>query len=620
MRETEFIKQNKDKWQEFEKTLLSSKSDPEALARVFVETTDDLSYARTHYRNRSVRVYLNSLSQRIYQLIYKNRRGTKNFGFWTYEMPLSMYRSMPELILAFIVFGLAIFIGVFSSQYHQDFLAIIVGDEYVQMTESNIESGDPMGVYKSMDQLPMFLMIAWNNLRVSYLVFVLGVFFSVGTIMALIHNGVMVGAFVYFFIERGFGTESTITIMMHGTIELSCIVLAGTAGIALGKGLVIPGTYTRMQAFLMSSRKAIIMMLGITPFIVLAALIEGFVTRMTDVHNFIRVGIILASFFMMVWYFVILPIRLFRKKQPELLTGEKEVRTINEHVVEFYTLKSGGQLLAESFSFLRNHIKSALRMSIIGGVLACIIFGAHNAFHYSEIESDFFIQYYNVIEQIINYFWWIDDVDTFLNYDLYPGMLVFNTLIFSLIFLSTAYRLRQKWENYSFLKYLNLHWWKVLILMTAINITMLSIPILAFVIVFFVLFPIAFMVMGNIISGNSSLAKEAWKHQFLSIFGGMFVMLLLQFMMMVLVNTPISFLIFDFLLQNLESSGRIASEAPFLLYTLLCMVAIYLLSFLNFYMLGLMFGSSVEASNAQSLRRRVSMIRKKTNAYGIERE
>jgi len=100
----------------------------------------------------------------------------------------------------------------------------------------------------------------------------------------------------------------------------------------------------------------------------------------------------------------------------------------------------------------------------------------------------------------------------------------------------------------------------------------------------------------------------------------MFVMLLLQFMMMVLVNTPISFLIFDFLLQNLESSGRIASEAPFLLYTLLCMVAIYLLSFLNFYMLGLMFGSSVEASNAQSLRRRVSMIRKKTNAYGIERE
>lgn len=620
MRETEFIKQNKDKWQEFEKKLLSSKSDPEALARVFVETTDDLSYARTHYRNRSVRVYLNSLSQRIYQLIYKNRRASKSFGFWTYDMPLSMYRSMPELIISFIVFGLAILIGVLSSQYHPDFLAIIVGEGYVQMTESNIENGDPMGVYKSMDQLPMFLMIAWNNLRVSYLVFVLGVFFSVGTIMALIHNGVMVGAFVYFFIERGFGTESVITIMMHGTIELSCIVLAGTAGIALGKGLVIPGTYTRMQAFLMSSRKAIIMMLGITPFIVLAALIEGFVTRMTEVNNFIRISIILASFFMMVWYFVILPMRLFRKKQSELINGEKEVRSIHEHIFEFYALKSGGQLLAESFMFLRNNIKSVLRISIIGGILASLIFGAHNAFHYSVIESDFFIQFYNPIQQIANYFWWVDDVDTFFNYKLYPGMLIFNSLIFSLIFLSTAYRLRQKWENYSFIKYLNLHWWKVLILMTVINLSMQSLPIVAFFIVFFVLFPLSFLVMGNIISGKTSLATEAWKHQFLSIFGGMFVMLLLQFMMMVLVNTPISFLIFDFLLQNLESSGRIASEAPFFLYTLLCMVAIYLLSFLNFYILGLIFGSSVEAANAQSLRRRVSMIRKKSNAYGIERE
>ena len=67
MRETKFIEQNKEKWSKFEKILDDNKKDPGELSEVFIDITDDLSYARTHYPNRSVTVYLNSLAQKIFQ-------------------------------------------------------------------------------------------------------------------------------------------------------------------------------------------------------------------------------------------------------------------------------------------------------------------------------------------------------------------------------------------------------------------------------------------------------------------------------------------------------------------------------------------------------------------------
>ena len=69
MRETGFIKQNKEKWKEFEKTLNYKDKDPDKLNNLFIQITDDLSYSRTFYPNRSVRVYLNNLAQQIFHSI-----------------------------------------------------------------------------------------------------------------------------------------------------------------------------------------------------------------------------------------------------------------------------------------------------------------------------------------------------------------------------------------------------------------------------------------------------------------------------------------------------------------------------------------------------------------------
>ena len=93
MQETEFIAQNKDKWKEFEDVLMSSNRDPERLTELFIETTDDLSYSRTYYANRSVRVYLNNIAQQAYQVIYKNRKRERGafLKFWTEELPDALW-------------------------------------------------------------------------------------------------------------------------------------------------------------------------------------------------------------------------------------------------------------------------------------------------------------------------------------------------------------------------------------------------------------------------------------------------------------------------------------------------------------------------------------------------
>ena len=280
MRETSFIKQNKEKWAELERVMDKNVKDPEQLNELFIKVTDDLSYSRTYYSNRSVRVYLNGLAQRIFYSIYKNNRSriSRFTNFWTTELPILVYESKVAFRIAFGVFMAALFIGIISSINDPDFAQAILGESYIDMTIENIESGDPMAVYKSKGKTSMAIGITLNNILVAFRTFILGVFFMVGSIGILLYNGIMVGAFQYFFYEQGLLQESALTIWMHGTLEISAIVIAGAAGITMGRGLVFPGTLSRINAFQLSARRGLKIMVGVTPLFIIAGFIEGFLT------------------------------------------------------------------------------------------------------------------------------------------------------------------------------------------------------------------------------------------------------------------------------------------------------------------------------------------------------
>lgn len=310
MKEITFLKSNKEKWESFENFLKgNARQDPDRLGDLFVELTDDLSYARTYFPGSNTERYLNGLTADVHQHIYRNKKEKSNriITFWKSEFPLLFKSCQKALLYSFIIFTISFLIGALSEFYDDSFVRIILGDSYVNMTEENIANGDPMAVYKGMGRSDMFAMIALNNIRVSFLIFIAGILFSVGTAILLFYNGVMLGAFIGMFYHTDVFKEAMYTIWIHGTIEIAIFIIAGAAGLTMGNALLFPKTYSRGVSFVKGARNGMKIIIAIFPLFLLAAFLEGFVTRETDMPDWLSLFIILGSLAFVVWYFVILP-------------------------------------------------------------------------------------------------------------------------------------------------------------------------------------------------------------------------------------------------------------------------------------------------------------------------
>jgi uncharacterized membrane protein SpoIIM required for sporulation len=317
MREALFLKQNKDRWAAYEQ---EPTNDPDELAERFIQLTDDLAFARTFYPKSKTVQYLNGLAGSIHLAIYKNKKEKQNriIEFWKYELPLVMAKNQRALIYSFLFFSCFVFIGVLSAYYDENFIRLILGDGYVNMTNENIEKGDPFGVYKSQDPMMMFLGIAFNNIYVSFRVFVMGLMLGVGTIYGLFYNGIMLGSFEYYFFSKGLGIDSILVVFIHGTLEISAIIIAGAAGLVLGNSLLFPKTLTRIQSLIRGAKDGVKIMVGLLPVFLLAAFFEGFITRHTDMPVWMSSFILLASLSFIIYYFVVYPRKLIRKISIEL--------------------------------------------------------------------------------------------------------------------------------------------------------------------------------------------------------------------------------------------------------------------------------------------------------------
>ena len=175
------------------------------------------------------------------------------------------------------------------------------------MTMDNIAHGKPMAVYNCGAEMNMFLGITINNITVAFRTFALGLLTCIGTGWSLFQNGIMLGSFETFFYQHGLLGESMLAIFLHGTLEISAIIVAGAAGLALGNGFLFPGTYSRMTSFRHGAKRGLKIVVGTVPIFVMAGFIEGFVTRHTEIANWLRLTIILLSLTFVIYYFIILP-------------------------------------------------------------------------------------------------------------------------------------------------------------------------------------------------------------------------------------------------------------------------------------------------------------------------
>ncbi|WP_316830653.1 stage II sporulation protein M [Pedobacter aquatilis] len=312
MREALFVKQNTEKWKRFDEMQLAN---PDELADRFIEITNDLAYAKTFYPNSKTTAYLNGLASKLHCSVYKNRKENSNrfIFFWKTELPTLFFEHKKQVVYSLAFFLVSCTIGAISAKYDDSFIRLILGDGYVNMTNDNIAKGDPFGVYKQQNPILMFIQIGSNNIFVSFLTFVMGIIFSFGSIVSLFRNGIMLGSFQYFFFSKGLGLQSVLVIWIHGTLEISAIVLAGAAGLVLGNSMLFPKTYTRKASILKGAKDGLKIVFGLVPIFIFAAFLESFITRHTEMPMFLSGFILLASAAFIVWYVFFYPKIIYNK-------------------------------------------------------------------------------------------------------------------------------------------------------------------------------------------------------------------------------------------------------------------------------------------------------------------
>ena len=317
MREAVFVRRRSDSWEALETLLDAARPDPDALADAYVRLGDDLAYAKTFYPGSATAAFLNDLSAKAHAQIYRNRREERGrlVRFWTHEVPMAVWESRRALLASLVLFLGAVFVGVVSSMGDAGFVRLILGDGYVNMSQANVEAGDPLAVYKEAREIDMVLGIAFNNVRVSFLAFagILPVSTpplpggSLGTGWLLASNGIMVGAFAHLFMSQGVVGEWFRVVFIHGALELSAIVIAGGAGLTMWNEVLNPGTYPRLVALRRGASRGLKIIVGLVPVFLAAAFLEGVVTRRTEMPLWASLLIIGASCAFIIGYFVVLP-------------------------------------------------------------------------------------------------------------------------------------------------------------------------------------------------------------------------------------------------------------------------------------------------------------------------
>ena len=311
MREVAFIKQNKEKWLGIEHVISGKlKKNPDELSSLYINLVNDLSFAKTYYPKSKTTVYLNHLSTLIFQKIYKTKRVEENrfLYFFKTEVPLLVYQYRKYLFFAFSLFAIFILIGVVSSHYDKDFVTMILGEDYVNMTIENIKKGNPIGVYESGSNWGSTLYIIQNNITVGLKLYIYGLFAGIGTVLFAMFNSIMVGSFQYFFVTQGVLGQSARGIWVHGVFEIFSMVIETMAGLVLGASILFPKTFSRLNSFKVGFKDSFKIFLSTVPFTIVAGILEGYVTRYALKMNLgINLFIIFGTLFIISYYYIYYP-------------------------------------------------------------------------------------------------------------------------------------------------------------------------------------------------------------------------------------------------------------------------------------------------------------------------
>jgi uncharacterized membrane protein SpoIIM required for sporulation len=281
------VDKHKNAWQRLEELLGKldhsslrrlSRHEVRELGRIYRRTASDLAIARAESRDPRLVNYLNSLVIRAHGRIYRAEAGggSRIARFFTHALPQTFRQTWRYTFVSFSVFMIFAVIGFFGSRYDPEFSEL--AGVSPTFRELNIETQTRW--WEDLNQANQVgaSYILTNNIQVTIYTFAFGAMFGIGTLFFLAYNGASIGSVLGLTYGAGFGNELVTFMVGHGVIELSCIFIAGGAGLLIGSALLMPGDLSRADALKSRGKQAIVLMVGVALLLVVAGIIEGFIS------------------------------------------------------------------------------------------------------------------------------------------------------------------------------------------------------------------------------------------------------------------------------------------------------------------------------------------------------
>lgn len=319
LRSQRFRREREDDWRRLERLLGKLESAPAAtrltddellaVPVLYRAALSSLSVARATSLDAALIEYLESLCARAYFFVYgaRTRLGERVARFFAHDWPAAVKALWPETAVSAAVFVLATLAAFVLVTTQPDWFYGIMAPEMMQGREPSSSDADlRKSLYGGTEDdtgLGVFATFLFtHNAQVSLMAFALGFCFGVPTILLVAGNGLSLGAFVALYASRGLGVEVGGWLAIHGSTELFAIVLAGSAGLRIGRAVAFPGRLRRIEAAAAAGRTAAAVMGGVVVMLFCAGLLEGFGRQLIEL-DLLRYAVGAGMFVLWVAYF-----------------------------------------------------------------------------------------------------------------------------------------------------------------------------------------------------------------------------------------------------------------------------------------------------------------------------
>lgn len=283
MNESQFNARHEEDWERLRELMRRTergegleREEVRELLRLYRKATGDLAEAQSHYPDTAMRQRLELLVGRAYGVIYREPgEKTGAIALFMERLPAVFRKNVGYFFFALACFLFGLALGAVAVGVDERWAEIFLPASAVDGVRSGRLWTDVFGVVPGS---LISAVIFFNNALVCVTAFALGLLLGAGTIYVVVMNGMMLGAAGALCWRHGLGADLAGFAVAHGVLEVSAILLAATGGLMLGDALVRPGPYRRLDALRLRAREAVMLAIGALPFLLMAGLIEGFVS------------------------------------------------------------------------------------------------------------------------------------------------------------------------------------------------------------------------------------------------------------------------------------------------------------------------------------------------------